>query len=284
MAQPRAYTRSKDFTENFGNESDHSALNAELDAAGNSINDIRTNLAKIQGDDGKIKPGSITSDSVSADLKDSLVDQTTESVKPLLSEVKENANAAEAAKTISIAQAAAAATSETNAGTRATAAASSASSASSSATAASGSASAAAGSASSASTSAVNAASSATAAAGSASSASSSATSASTSASTASTKAGEAASSASSASTSASSAATAASTATAVTSGLANTSGASLVGYLPQGANGAATTTKGALDRLIKPRVDGNISRKIVFAGSSVASGNNATSNNGWAQ
>lgn len=45
MVQPPAYNRSKDFTENFGTETDHTVLNAELDTAANSINDIRANLA-----------------------------------------------------------------------------------------------------------------------------------------------------------------------------------------------------------------------------------------------
>ena len=30
MAQPPAYSREKDFTQNFGNETDHAALNAEF--------------------------------------------------------------------------------------------------------------------------------------------------------------------------------------------------------------------------------------------------------------
>ena len=68
MAQPPAYNRTKDFAEDFGNETDHSALNAELDRASNSINDIRTNLAILQADDGKLRPAVVTSDSLSAEL------------------------------------------------------------------------------------------------------------------------------------------------------------------------------------------------------------------------
>ena len=55
MAQPPSYERQKNFADDFGNETDHSALNAELDRASNSINDIRKNLAIIQADDGKIR-------------------------------------------------------------------------------------------------------------------------------------------------------------------------------------------------------------------------------------
>lgn len=74
MAQPPAYNREKDFTEDFGSETDHSALNAELDAAANSINDIRTNLAILQADDGKLRPDVVTTDSVTQQLFDDLVD------------------------------------------------------------------------------------------------------------------------------------------------------------------------------------------------------------------
>ena len=70
MAQPPAYSREKDFTQNFGNETDHAALNAEFDRASNSINDIRTNLALVQADDGKIRASSITTDSLDQEVLD----------------------------------------------------------------------------------------------------------------------------------------------------------------------------------------------------------------------
>ncbi|CAL62411.1 Hypothetical protein HEAR2278 [Herminiimonas arsenicoxydans] len=72
MPQPPAYNRTKDFTEDFGSETDHSALNAELDKASNSINDIRTNLAILQADDGKLNPNVITTDSISEDVRNDL--------------------------------------------------------------------------------------------------------------------------------------------------------------------------------------------------------------------
>jgi len=53
--QPQKYERSVDFTQFEGDETDHAGINAELDAAALSINEIRTNLAKIQKDDGSIK-------------------------------------------------------------------------------------------------------------------------------------------------------------------------------------------------------------------------------------
>lgn len=70
MAQPPAYNREKDFAKDFGNETDHTALNAELDKASNSINDIRANLALIQADDGKIRASSITTDSLDQEVLD----------------------------------------------------------------------------------------------------------------------------------------------------------------------------------------------------------------------
>ena len=70
MAQPPAYNREKDFAKDFGNETDHTARNAELDRASNSINDIRANLALIQADDGKIRASSITTDSLAQEVLD----------------------------------------------------------------------------------------------------------------------------------------------------------------------------------------------------------------------
>ena len=73
MAQPPSYNRQKNFADDFGNETDHSALNAELDRASNSINDIRTNLAVLQADDGKLRPAVVTSDSISDELRLDLI-------------------------------------------------------------------------------------------------------------------------------------------------------------------------------------------------------------------
>lgn len=72
MPQPPAYNRTKDFTEDFGSETDHSSLNTELDTASNSINDIRANLAILQADDGKLNPDVVTTDSISADVRNDL--------------------------------------------------------------------------------------------------------------------------------------------------------------------------------------------------------------------
>jgi hypothetical protein len=52
MGQPQAYKRSKNFVENAGAATDHSAINAELDNVALSINQLRANIALIQNDAG----------------------------------------------------------------------------------------------------------------------------------------------------------------------------------------------------------------------------------------
>lgn len=59
MSQPLPYERTTDFTERDGDDTNHVALNAELDAAALTIQGLRVNLALIQRDDGKFKDGSI---------------------------------------------------------------------------------------------------------------------------------------------------------------------------------------------------------------------------------
>ncbi len=73
MAQPQEYNRTKDFTVDFQNETDHSALNSELDGASTSINQLRANLMLIQADDGGLRPQAVTVDSLSDDLKEMLM-------------------------------------------------------------------------------------------------------------------------------------------------------------------------------------------------------------------
>ncbi len=66
MAQPSKYERAVDFTDRDGDDTDHSGINAELDAAALSVNQIRENLAKIQGDDGGLAEGVVTDKSLSS--------------------------------------------------------------------------------------------------------------------------------------------------------------------------------------------------------------------------
>ncbi len=60
MAQAQAYNRQKNFQENAPSATDHGALNAELDRAATSINQLRTNQQALQADDGTLKAGTVT--------------------------------------------------------------------------------------------------------------------------------------------------------------------------------------------------------------------------------
>lgn len=70
MAQPAEYTRRKDFTDQDGDDTDHNALNQEFDAAALSINEIRTNLALIQKDDGSLKNSIVGKDQLAPNAFD----------------------------------------------------------------------------------------------------------------------------------------------------------------------------------------------------------------------
>ena len=96
MAQPPSYERQKNFADDFGNETDHSAINAELDRASNSINDIRANLAILQADDGKLRPFVVTADSISEELRISLVEGVVMDAQAMLDESKAASEASEA--------------------------------------------------------------------------------------------------------------------------------------------------------------------------------------------
>lgn len=52
MAQPIAYNRTKNFTDQAGSMTDHAAINAELDNVAATIKQVRDNLAMIQNDAG----------------------------------------------------------------------------------------------------------------------------------------------------------------------------------------------------------------------------------------
>lgn len=203
MAQPQAYNRETDFTERDGDDTNHAGINTELDAAALSINELRDNLALIQRDDGALKNGIVTAESLSDSAFNAVLGEVATATAAASASADRStlfATQAEADRIAAQAAAAAAQSSQTAAATSATAAASSQTAAANSATSASTSASTATTKASEASTSASNAA--------------TSATSASTSASTATTKASEAATSATSAASSATTATTQAGIAT----------------------------------------------------------------------
>lgn len=56
MAQPVEYERAHDFSADEPSRADGAAMNTELDRAAESINQIRHNLARIQADDGSLRP------------------------------------------------------------------------------------------------------------------------------------------------------------------------------------------------------------------------------------
>lgn len=67
MPQPPQYERTIDFTERDGDDTDHPALNQELDAAAQSINALRENLALIQRDDGQLQNGIVGAEQLAPD-------------------------------------------------------------------------------------------------------------------------------------------------------------------------------------------------------------------------
>lgn len=73
MAQPPRYDRNKDFAEDYADSTDHVALNAEFDGVSLSINKTRANLALLQRDDGALKNGIVTADSLNAGLLGEIV-------------------------------------------------------------------------------------------------------------------------------------------------------------------------------------------------------------------
>lgn len=73
MTQPQAYNRETDFTERDGDDTNHAGINTELDAAALSINQLRDNLALIQADDGGLKAGIVTAESLDDSAFDAIL-------------------------------------------------------------------------------------------------------------------------------------------------------------------------------------------------------------------
>ncbi|BBE09797.1 Uncharacterized protein MCB1EB_1636 [Mycoavidus cysteinexigens] len=88
--QPPRYHRQKDFAVDYGNETDHTALNAELDRVASSINPLRQNLVLLQLDDGSLRDGIVEERSLTPAFRDDLV-------KYLSGEIKANVQEASAA-------------------------------------------------------------------------------------------------------------------------------------------------------------------------------------------
>ncbi|MGE8690921.1 MAG: hypothetical protein ACN6PJ_27510 [Achromobacter sp.] len=214
MAQPPAYNRTKDFGADYPDQTDNQAINTELDAVSASVNGIRANLALIQRDDGGLRDGIVSKDSLAQSLKDELYAEFSGNINDSVLEAQQAAveatNAAAAANADASTASAAKADAQTAAASAQVSAASasgSQSAAATSATAAQSSATAAASSEASASSSEAAAASSATAAATSATGAAGSATTATGAAATATTARNDAQAAATSATGSATAAA-----------------------------------------------------------------------------
>lgn len=243
--QPQKYERTTDFTERDGDDTDHTAINEEFDAAALSINQVRENLALIQRDDGALKNGIVTADALDPSAFDAVqasVNEATQEAQTAAESALTSATTANNAKdaalvaktgaetardasslnsasasasaSAALASQTAAAISEANADASEAAALSSKNSASASATSAGNSAATATTQAGIATTKAGESASSASAAAGSAGTASTKATEAANSADAALTSKNAAAASASAAASSQASAAGSATTAT----------------------------------------------------------------------
>ncbi len=202
--QPQKYERSVDFTERDGDDTDHSSINAEFDAAASSINQIRTNLSQIQRDDGALKNGIVTADS----LDDSAFEAVLGNISQSVAAVQNSATSALTSATTALGARDAAIAAKTTAESARDATIFNANNAGASALAASNSQTAAAASQSAASASQSAASASQTAAAASATSAATSATTATTQAGIATTKATDATTKATEAAASAASALT----------------------------------------------------------------------------
>lgn len=129
MPQPQAYERQTDFTERDGDDTDHAALNQELDAAALSIEGIRDNLALIQNDDGGLKNAVVTPESLAPETFTALQGDVAGAVAEAEAAAQSaltSATTANTARDQAVAAAAAAQTSQTaaalNAGTASTAA------------------------------------------------------------------------------------------------------------------------------------------------------------------
>ena len=104
MSQPPAYNRTADFTQRDGNDTDHAALNAELDGAALSVNAIRSRLGLIQRDDGALANNSVGAEQMSPTATAVVADQ-----------LRAHTDAASASATSAAGSATNAATSATNA-------------------------------------------------------------------------------------------------------------------------------------------------------------------------
>lgn len=238
--QPQKYERITDFTEREGDDTDHSALNDEFDAAALTTDQIRANLALIQRDDGALKNGIVTADA----LAPSAFDAVQASVNEATAEAEAAALSALTSATTANAAKDAALISKNQAETARDSSNLNAANAAASAAAALASKNAAAASEAAALASKNAAAASETAAAGSATGASGSAATATAQAGIATTKAGEAAASQAAAAASSGTATTKAAEALASAADALTSKNAAAASQTAAAASAATSTTK----------------------------------------
>jgi hypothetical protein len=72
VAQPQPYSRTTDFAQRDGNDTDHNAINQEFDGAALTIGQLRACLALIQRDDGALQNGIVTAESLAPSATEAL--------------------------------------------------------------------------------------------------------------------------------------------------------------------------------------------------------------------
>ena len=72
MPQAPEYQRTKNFQDNSGDRTDHGALNNELDHVATSVNALRANQGLLQNDDGTLRAGAVTAESISPELAEAM--------------------------------------------------------------------------------------------------------------------------------------------------------------------------------------------------------------------
>jgi hypothetical protein len=72
VAQPQPYSRTADFAQRDGDDTDHNAINQEFDGAALTIGQLRACLALIQRDDGALQNGIVTAESLAPSATEAL--------------------------------------------------------------------------------------------------------------------------------------------------------------------------------------------------------------------
>jgi hypothetical protein len=93
MRAPR-YTRQKAFTQDDGDQTDHGALEAELDRVAQTTQGLRHNLAQLQREDGALAAGIVQADALAPHFKADLITELSGEIESQLSQAQTAARAA----------------------------------------------------------------------------------------------------------------------------------------------------------------------------------------------